>query len=67
METTIKKITGFAFIDGSQKQLSYTYNEYDENGNILKANIRKSKTILDTNTDVLTNIKAIQDYLVSGI
>jgi hypothetical protein len=64
----MKKITGFAFINASdQKMLSYTFNELDENENIIKANIRRSYAVQSTDVDLQNNIDAILNALTDKL
>lgn len=44
----IKKITSYTvFATAEGMRLSYTYSEIDENGNIIKSNIRRDMIVMD--------------------
>lgn len=44
----MKKITSYTVFETAEgKRVSYTYSEIDENGNIIKSNIRKDMVVMD--------------------
>lgn len=61
------KCTGFALIKGNDANIiSYTLSQYDDNGNLIKSNIRKSCVVKETDTDV-TNAISVIDKFISDI
>lgn len=61
----MKKIIAFQYLDGAdQKRIGYTYNETDDNGNIIKSNIRKSVVIKDSNTIIIQAINTLMNFLI---
>jgi hypothetical protein len=63
-----KKITGFAYLPtAEQKSISYTFNEIDENSNIIKANIRRSYAVQASDVDLQNNIDAILNVLTDKL
>ena len=59
-------ITSFSVIDTTDgKRISYTIKELSDTGEILKSNIRKSFPVLNTDTEILNNIEAINKFILS--
>lgn len=59
------KVNNFAYFKDTEigNQLTFTYGVYDENGNMIRNNIRKSMRIQDTDTEILEAIQKIVDYI----
>lgn len=63
-----KKIIGFAYLPSAeQKSISYTYNEIDDSGNIIKANVRRSYAVQAGDVDLQNNIDAIVNALTEKL
>ena len=47
-------LTGFAVVnDTAAKRISYTYTEVDEQGNVVRQNVKESFLVLDTETKAI--------------
>jgi len=44
------------------QRLSYTYSEIDEQGNLIKSNVRATCIVVDT--EMLVKVKEINDFLL---
>lgn len=45
----MKRLQGFAVINDTMgKKVAYTYSEIDENGNVVKSNVKESFIAIDT-------------------
>lgn len=57
----MKIMTGFAIInDRNGERVTYTYDEVDDLGNIIKSNIKESYLALDQNTkDAIASLRDI--------
>lgn len=53
----MKKLTNVTILNDSsgEKRISYTYNQYDEEGNIKKENVKESYIVLDESTKTIIN------------
>lgn len=64
----IKKVTSFTHhVTGEGSRISATYSELSENGEIIRSNVRFNTVVLDTDTEMLEHIKAINDYVTAKI
>ena len=64
----INKITSFtAHQTAEGMRLTFTYSVIDENGNVIKSNVRATTIVLDRDTDVLDSISVINDFLFDKI
>lgn len=62
----IKKITSFtAHQTAEGMRATFTYSIIDENGNLVKSNVRATLIVLDE--DVLESIEKINDFLYDKI
>lgn len=62
----MKKLTGFAVVNCEVgKKIAYTYSEIDDNGNIVKSNVKESYVAIDEN--VLQAIKTIEENINTRI
>lgn len=64
----INKITSFtAHQTAEAMRLTFTYSVIDENGNVIKSNVRATTIVLDRDTDVLDSISVINNFLFDKI
>lgn len=64
----INKITSFtAHQTAEGMRLTFTYSVIDENGNVIKSNVRATTIVLDRDTDVLDSISIINNFLFDKI
>ena len=64
----IKKITSFTSHQTAEgMRLTFTYSVIDENGNVIKSNVRATTIVLDRDTDVLDSISVINNFLFDKI
>lgn len=64
----INKITSFtAHQTAEGMRLTFTYSVIDENGNVIKSNVRATTIVLDRDTDVLDSISVINNFLFDKI
>lgn len=64
----INKITSFtAHQTAEGMRLTFTYSVIDENGNVIKSNVRATTIVLDRDTDVLDSISVIKNFLFDKI
>ena len=60
----INKITSFtAHQTAEGMRLTFTYSVIDENGNVIKSNVRATTIVLDRDTDVLDSISVINNFI----
>lgn len=66
--SNIKKVTSFTHhVTGEGSRISATYSELSENGEIIRSNVRFNTVVLDTDTEILAHIQAINDYVSAKI
>lgn len=65
---SIKKVTSFTHhVTGEGSRISATYSEISESGEIIRSNVRFNTVVLDTDTETLGHIQALNDYVTSKI
>lgn len=65
---SIKKVTSFTHhVTGEGSRISATYSEISESGEIIRSNVRFNTVVLDTDTETLAHIQAINDYVTAKI
>lgn len=64
----INKITSFtAHQTAEGMRLTFTYSVIDENGNVIKSNVRATTIVLDKDIEVFNSIAVINDFLLHKI
>lgn len=65
-ENFMKNVKGFAIAnDGNMKRIAITYDDIDDNGKIINANMKLNRVIIDDN--ILKSVNALFDYAESLI
>ncbi len=58
----IKKMTSFTMHrTGEGIRISYTYSEIDENGNVVRGNLRKD--LIAVRTDIITSLETVERFI----
>jgi len=62
----ITKITSFTIHQTAEgMRVAFTYSVIDENGNLIKSNVRATAILLDST--ILSKVADIQDYLLGKV
>lgn len=62
----ITRITSFTIHQTAEgMRATFTYSVIDENGNLIKSNVRATVILLDTN--ILSDVSEIQNYLLTKV